>query len=355
MIRRILLVLGILLVLLAMYGISGEPEVIQAVMPVGEKKKDISEITCAVRQVTSQETVSTETGTSAAAQVYAVNAIEGNIYPRFLESGCWFYQEETREGSKVCVIEEPLSIELFTTGDAVGKEVLLNHAVYPVIGVLRTADRLGRSAEHRIYIPYDAYDASGDYLVYSAGTFPLEEDSFDPGGTQYSLRKEKIRAMLFPRYLLAAMLFILLHRYRRWLKKRFHSLLEAGREDLKHCYLREIRGKTMIASLGMVLLAACWAVGVYGVLSFCVQPAYDFPEWIPQVLVEPDSVRETFWSLMRSSSDIQLRTQEVRRLYFFGMLSNFGCVLILLAMMDIRKVFHGKAGASGNKWALRKR
>ena len=66
-------------------------------------------------------------------------------------------------------------------------------------------------------------------------------------------------------------------------------------------------------------------------MVFSAQPLYVFTEWVPENIVEWSSIRKVFWSLVSDSARlVRVGSRELRAIEFWGGLTRWGTVLLLL-------------------------
>lgn len=330
--RKLFAALGALLILWSLYAVYQVPAGTQAVTRAGDALPDIREETCAVHAI-APNIVLSDGQNQADCALYAINGRYTEFYPLFLLSGRLFYADEAQRGGDVCLIEERLAIKLFRTGEASDKTLTIGEKSYRVVGVVRDATDVGSPSSCRAYVPYEGAKAAFETIVRT-------DTAFDetPDGHVISLKKEKIRATLLARvtafYLGASVLMILTRRLRDYGNKQ----MARYRAALAEKYPSQLFLKAFPRALFIVL---CWLgalVSAYALLALLVAPAYAFPEWVPEVLVEWTSITDMFWKNMREGgAAVLLRTQELLRLNHWGYVCNIGCVMVLLSIGRLQK------------------
>ena len=107
-------------------------------------------------------------------------------------------------------------------------------------------------------------------------------------------------------------------------------------------------GFFLVRALGMALLFGC-AVGIgAGLAVLAVQPMQVFPEWVPEILVDPASVAQRFWDLTSAAAaPRQWQTPEMAEIRFWGGMIRWGVILFLVG--GWRRIGRGKAKTAGEK------
>ena len=73
------------------------------------------------------------------------------------------YDEATfNAGTPVAVITESISRALFGSTESAGKEFLLNHAPYRVVGVVKDVSTLADASYGQVWIPFTSTDLPSD-------------------------------------------------------------------------------------------------------------------------------------------------------------------------------------------------
>ena len=157
---------------------------------------------------------------------------------------------------------------------------------------------------------------------------------WQPGGTAYDLRRERVGAAIWARFFACGVGFVglgwLITRYVRSL----HSLQQKMHLRLERQYLPRLLPYLLwhlllrILALG-ALAALTWMLAVQ-VLDPILRA---YPEYMPRVLVEPSEISLTFWNIRRAASNaVVLRTPQVIRLLYFGELCNIGVIVTLAGL-----------------------
>ncbi|MDR3050246.1 MAG: ABC transporter permease, partial [Oscillospiraceae bacterium] len=325
------------------------PPLYARMQALAEEKEALAAVTDAVTLtgVRADMSVSAEAqgeaaASSAPAGLLAVDAAYQAIHNPLPLVGRLFQPEELSLGENVALLDEQLAISLFHMVEAVDRRVTVQGVAYRVIGVLRHARRVGDLADAFVYIPLEAAARENlalDTLQMTARplsgggatpTFTQSAQLVKPGGTIYSLRKEKEAAIFWARMLVCGLGAALLVALFGWWRRAVSALTAALRERLLHSYLPGLlpwlclRGLPLLLWLLAIIAGACLAV------TAALAPALIFPEYVPSILVEPREIAATFWNLRRAeAAAVVVRTAEVVRLRYFGGLVNIGCITVL--------------------------
>ena len=102
-------------------------------------------------------------------------------------------------GLPVAVVTESVARRLFQTAEAVGREFLLNHAPYTVVGVVKDVSTLANTAYAQVWVPYTSTEItkniwSGDHmglmsvtiLARSRGDFPAIREECERRRQEYN-------------------------------------------------------------------------------------------------------------------------------------------------------------------------
>lgn len=325
--RKVLLALGTLMVLFSLYFLSLLPDHMQAVVQAEKELPDIREETVAVHAVAPATVLTADNGQSLDADLYAVNERYAELYPPLLLSGRFLYQEEAQKGEDVCVLSASAALALFKADDASDHTITLGDRTLRVVGVVRDTRETDIQGSPRVYMPFRGATAAFETIVRSDTRFDQT-----PQGTIYSLKKEKMRAALPARLLFCGAAICLLFALGKRLKGLALRKKAAFSEALQSRYPRELlpRALPVFALIGLAAGALLFAL--YLLMTFLVEPAYLFPEWVPENLAELSSIWETYQKNVRlNSGAILLRTRESAAAGHFGRLIWLGCIMVLLS------------------------
>ena len=103
------------------------------------------------------------------------------------------------------------------------------------------------------------------------------------------------------------------------------------RERMRTRYPRQMLGMMAVRVLGLAMLAAV-TIGLGAALaSWAGWLMLQFPEWVPEVLVNPDHIAQRFRELTETAAaPLQFRTPEMASIRFYGGMIRWGIVLTLL-------------------------
>lgn len=271
------------------------------------------------------------------------------VYPRFLKDGRYISELELREGTPVAMLDEGLMIQLYGSAMPESPSVMLNDMPFTVVGAVKHGGSafggrgVGDALEYDVYVPLKAALANGismDTLTLSAappsasGWSTVFRDcavNWSAEGALIDLNKEAMRGTM-PLRLLALVvgLYAMFGLFLR-VTDRVMGWFDGYRQALKQHYFKELLPR--LAGL-VALTAVCYAALVgatWLLLSFSVQPAYVFTEWVPDNFVEWSSISQVFWNLITESSAlVRVGTRELRIVEFWSRLLLWGVVLALL-------------------------
>jgi len=281
--------------------------------------------------------------TGALAGLRAIGRDHFVVYPGLLLLGRFPHPEEIERGERVMLLDEQLALDLFRMIEAIDREVELHGEPYRVIGVLRHRRRVGDDADACATIPLAAAANAGIQLqtlrlsalpMPRGGaklTFADTARQWMPGGNTYDLRRERVGASIWARFFGCGVGFAALG----WLIVKYARSIGAlsarMREKLIHQYITRLLPYLGLHILLQVIALAALAVAAAVLTNLLLEPIQAFPEFVPDVLVEPKEIAKTFWNLRRAESDaLVIRTPEIIRLLYFGQLCN-GAVTLTLA------------------------
>lgn len=254
--------------------------------------------------------------------------------------------EELEIGSNVALLDEQLALALFQMSEAVDREITLGGEVYRVVGVLRHNKQVGDDADHSIYVPYHSLERSGGVQLQTLMvtgvplpkggamiTFSELMEGWMSGGSAYDLNKEKIGAWIWARYLLCGLGYavwgLLVGAYVRSVTGLFARLRQRLTESYMIRLLPWFLFQLLLRLIGLALLAG--AVG--GLTIVLLDPINAYPEYVPQVLVEPKEIANSFWFL-RAADAIRVvcSSPEVVRLTYFASVVKSAVVVFLAGL-----------------------
>ena len=285
--------------------------------------------------------VETEKKSQSGVTLYQVSGDWHSVYAQSAVSGRLLTKGDVEGKNQVILLDEQTAFQLFGEEEAVGQQVRIGTSVFETVGVIRHGRRIGEEDAFAAWIPLGADGAPGcDVMVFSAGGSGLNtmhttfektaRDLFGDGQT-FHLRKEQSRGTILLRMMILIIGLRLTAVWFRFAKKKSGGWLRQIREKHAVSYPKQMIFYTVGRVSGITLL---FAAGIgFGALLVGMMGSVmlEFPEWIPRVLVDPDAIRETFWSLTVSSAKpIQWQTPEMAEIRFWSGMIRWGTVLFLL-------------------------
>ena len=280
-------------------------------------------------------------GRKADSAVIAAGSGWREIYHRTLLEGRTIGEDEITEGKPVAIADAELCFALWGDRERTGGKVEVNGREYTVVGVFDSARRAGETWERALFIPLKNMpfaDTDMQFLAAkNAGSLAMfasaAQEALAGGGQAISLSKEKSRALLPLRYLavFVGLCFAppLLRRVTGGIRKEISRL----REKREHVYA----GKLIFLSLPCVLrclLRVLLAAGfLYGLVRLALEPAYVFPEWIPENPSDPESFLAVFREFgTRKAALTEYASPLKRYAESCGRFVKAGCVMMLLGI-----------------------
>lgn len=282
--------------------------------------------------------------TAVTARLEAIDDGAYTLKPLLLQTGRLIYTDEFQNAERVAMVDEKLAVALFNYAEPVDRVLLLGNEKYRIVGIINDHKRVGDHQAYTLYVPYRAVERNGITMsalcietvpVRGAGgwsAFETATTGLSAQGTCLSLTKETTHAVLPLRVLgvlfgLLALLYAL-----RALNARARQFYRAYRLRLRDRYaiqlLPWLAGRGLLLALGYAVCAVAFAQ----IFMVFVEPVYTFPEWIPKVLVEPDDIAAAFWDVWQKQAALfELRSPELIRTRFFGMLMGWACGALALS------------------------
>ncbi len=330
--RKLFSIVGVLIVLFALYSMYLVPTHTQYVVQAEETLMDIKEMNHAVHAVMQNASISTKKAQTDV-ELFAINHLYTTYYPLFVNEGRLFYQMEAQRGGNVCLIDENVKFQLFKNVNAVGQEVTIGETVYKVVGVVKKGTSIGTNMERRVYIPYQG--AKGQFKTIVVSDKYFEEDL---AGTKIDLKKERMRASIIGRLLMCFVSFSLIVFFKKKMDGYFKNARTCLSAQLKDAYFKQIFIKYFFWFL-LILLGYAVLLGAFALtLQELLAPLYLFPEWVPEVLVERTNIEEVMKrNIALMSETVVLKTQEIIRFEHFRTVMNIGCLMILFSIGRVTK------------------
>ena len=269
--------------------------------------------------------------------LYLVTPVCNELYPRRFCAGRPISPVDVEESAKVIVLSRQTAFLFFGQEEALGRQVTLGGLTLEVVGVADHDRRPGETGETAAWVPFGLLP-DADLLVFSSQSpadtrlLPLFEaaakEAFGPG-TLLSLPKERMAATMALRFVLLAVGLCLLKKWLSWLscwnRKRFARV----REQMLRSYAGKWVPCAVLILLPSALLLALSVGAGYALAVFALQPAFVFPEWIPESLGDFSTWVARFWSLTSSAANpVSLVTPELAEIRFFAAILRTGLLFL---------------------------
>ncbi|MBQ9251722.1 MAG: ABC transporter permease [Clostridia bacterium] len=345
-----LAVLGGLLMAAGLIGLSIGPKMFQyAFLPgegdYGEKLAQVEERWAGAFAADAlhgqTEEVSLTAGEKSQGEITLYQTLGGyfEVYPRAFSAGRPLARGDA--GERVMVLDGELAFLLFRDQDPLGQRVSLGQKEYEVVGVAAASQGVGKTGSYAAWIPLGLKDApTPEILVASAagGADAGMETVFANGareafgpGQVISLQKERTRGTVLLRVILIVLGCWLLGRWIRFLRQRLAGEMNALRAELKNKYPRQVWGKLLGRSLAALALAGITIAAGAGLVVWGAGLLNIFPEWVPEVLVDPEAIAQRFRELTAAAAaPVQFRTAELAEIRFWSGMLRWGLVITLL-------------------------
>lgn len=279
-------------------------------------------------------------GREAECSVYSVATGWFDLYHRALHAGRLLGESEMASGDRVALVNERLAYALWGDTTVTEHSILLGGDHFRVVGIVHHEKAPGQMDSHELYIPLSAaveIGLDGDIQVLASNgkrqtVYFAAASSVLPGGTSYSLEKERARAELPLRYLVVLFMLIFLSWFRKQVNRLNRRQLDAWKAQHALVY-----GKEMILP-SLRLAALClvgyglWLVAAYITLQLAIAPAYIFRDWIP----DDPSRLSSYGNAIRSGLEQQMvlhntSTENVLSIRFYSGLIRIGSIVGLIA------------------------
>ena len=345
-------ILGAVLILAGLTGLYSGPDISQYVFAprdirVGEAllqaetEQAGADGSIALHGSTAGIAVETQKKSQSGVTLYQVSGDWHSVYAREAVSGRFLTKGDVEGKKQVILLDEQTAFSLFGEEDAVGQQVRIGGKVFETVGVVRHGRRIGEEDAFAAWIPLGADGASGcDVMVFSAGggglnamhtTFEKTARDLFGEGQAFHLGKERSRGTILLRVMILIIGLRLTAVWLRFAKQKSVDWLGQIRKKHSTVYAKQMLFFAAGRFAAMILLFAA-GIGFGALLvSMMGSAMLDFPEWVPRVLVDPDAIRETFWSLTAASAKpMQWRTPEMAEIRFWSGMIRWGTVLFLL-------------------------
>lgn len=350
-----LLIPGVLLLLAGLIGLYSGPKLCQYVFLPGEKEysQQLTEIekkwdslfpVVSLHGVAENISLTAGERTQEEVTLYEVMGGYSEVYPRRYVAGRSLSRGDA--GSQVIVLDEALAFQLFQDQEPTEQAVTLNGMNYQVVGVATHEPRIGETGSYAAWIPLGVENEPAcTVMILSVDgkensnlwtQFEIGAREVFGAGQVFFLSKECMRGTILLRVCLMVLAIRLMtvwvRKMSRWIKHRVQEV----REQLKTRYPRQMMGMLLSRTATAILLIAMMiSVGV-GLVVWATQPMQIFPEWVPEVLTDPDSIIQRFWELTAAAADsLQFRTPELAEIRFWSGMLRWGLFLMLLSTRGI--------------------
>lgn len=344
--------LGLLLIAGGLIGLYRGPEISQyAFLPGKTEAQEI--LTQAEKKWTGSfpavslhgwvENVSLTAGDRTQGEVTLWETMGGyfEIYPRRFVLGRPLSRGDGTD--RVIVLDRKLAFQLFGDQDPLGQEVVLEEKHYLVVGVAEYTRGVGDTGEYAAWIPLEAEDApAAAAMVLSAGgpagsslrtVFETVAREACGGGQEIFLSKERSRGTVMLRVVIMVIAICLLAVWIRFFVKLAGGWIQELRETMKTRYPRQMMGRILGRGAEILLLTALTVGAGAGLVAWGAQLMMIFPEWVPEVLVDPESIARRFRELTAAAaSPVRFMTPELAEIRFWSGAIRWGIVIALLAL-----------------------
>ena len=351
--------LGILLLLGGLAGLYSGPEISQYAFAPTELRADkalekmgesLQDAYAALALHGSSHGVSLETEKKSQGDItlYQVAGEWNSVYPQVMTAGRPVNPQDQRSGQRVIVLDAETAFQLFGDQDPLGQQVKLGGKTFEVVGVAAHRRRIGETDPHCAWIPFGLPDAPPcDIFVFSAGgasgaalrtMFENAARETLGDGQAIHLGKEKNRGTIMPRVVLLVLGLRLLAAWIRLARRKSGQWIAEIRDRAKTRYPRQMIGFTLLRGAGMLGAFGLAVAAGAGLAVMAAAPMRVFPEWVPEVLVDPESLRQRFWNLTAlAAAPRQWRTPELAEIRFWSGMIRWGILLALLGRIKGKK------------------
>lgn len=278
--------------------------------------------------------------------IYAVGPNWYEAYPMQMAAGRPVTALDSRQNAKVIVLDRETAFLFFGESDPIGKTVSLDGNALEVIGVAEHSRRIGETDIHAAWVPLGTLKgslmvvsaplskASSLMKVFESAATEQFDKNQDRNGTLISTARETVGQTMTLR--ITAVIFAI------WLLKKWIAVLsgiwraaaERIRGKSKQWYPMRMIPYSAAQMLLPILLTAVTIGAAYLIAIFAVNPAYVYPEWIPESLGDFSKWTARFWNLTGDAArTVQMQTPELAEARFWGGLTQWGTVLILAGVI----------------------
>lgn len=342
---------GILLIIAGLTGLYNGPEISQyAFAPAGQDtqkileqvEKDLDNAFPAVslHGTRGGVTLDTEKKNQGGVTLYQVDGDWHSVYPQEFTAGRPLSRGD--HGQAVIVLDSETAFQLFGDEDPIGQQVKIGEKVFEIVGVAKHARRIGETDPRAAWIPLDVAGApANEIMTLSAGgksgaalrtVFESTARNAIGDGQAFHLGKERTRGTILLRAVALIYGIRLLAVWIRWGGKKSGKWIAEISAKSKVSYVRQMIGYFLIRAAGIALVYAV-AIGIGAALAgMVVQPMTIFPEWVPEILVDPESIAKRFWDLTTAAAQPrQWRTPEIAEIRYWSGVVRWGTVILLMS------------------------
>ena len=345
----ILGVVGILLIAAGLTGLYNGPEISQYAFAPGsldtekileqvEKDLDSAFPAVSLHGTKGGVTLDTEKKNQGGITLYQVDGDWHSVYPQEFTAGRPLSRGDY--GQAVIVLDAETAFTLFADEDPIGQQVKIGEKVFETVGVAKHARRIGETDPRAVWIPLGVEGApENEIMVLSAGgksgaalrtVFESTARNAIGDGQAFHLGKERTRGTILLRAVALIYGLRLLALWIRWAGKKCGKWIAEIRARSKITYVRQMIGYFLIRAAGIALIYAVAIAAGAGLAIMVVQPMTIFPEWVPEILVDPESVAKRFWDLTTAAAQPrQWRTPEIAEIRYWSGVVRWGTVILL--------------------------
>lgn len=315
-------------------GMEGSPTVFQA-LPELQNQMQSAKLTAALARQDAE--ISAEDGAYASCTLYGITGDWLEQHGEIWVNGRAFTPEEQAEGKAVALVNQAFARQLWQEDtDAIDRTVMMNGRPCLVVGILQDSF----PCDGECYIPMktvSGLDGRWDVQILSAenarmNAFRAAAEASLPGGTLYSLQRERVKAGLVLRYTCVAFLVLVLKDSFTWICFQNRCGMQRWKKKQELRYPGGMIAPSLLLVLQALLLWALWGMAALLTLRLAVYPAYVFPEVVPSI---PIHLSAYVMQLQRASGNmfrlVTIATKSVAEIRACGHLLTGSTWLLLLA------------------------
>ena len=343
---------GALLLLAGLCGLYSGPEISQyafapenqdtgKILEQAEKELDGAFPAVSLHGSRGDLTLETEKRKQGGITLYQIRGDWQSVYTQAFTAGRPLSRGDY--GHAVIVLDAETAFQLFGDEDPLGQRVKIGGKAFETVGVAKHARRIGETDPRAAWIPMGVEGApENEILVLSAGgksgaalrtVFETVARNAVGDGQAFHLGKERSRGTILPRAVALIFGIRLLAAWIRRCGRKSRKWIAEIRARSKVRYPRQMAGYFLLRAGGITLLyAGAVALGA-GLAVMAVQPMTVFPEWVPEILVDPESVAKRFWDLTSAAArPRKWRTPEIAEIRFWSGAVRWGTVILLAGL-----------------------